>query len=169
MKIIRIVVTGGVGAGKTSFIRTISDSEVVDTDKRATDETAGIKAQITVAMDFGTLVLSINDSLHLYGTPGQARFEFMRDILIEKAQACIVLANATRQADLLYARSVIEIIEGQLQIPYLVGLTHIDLPSDTFTLSDVSAALGTKAPIITVNATDKISVKTALTKLLEQL
>jgi uncharacterized protein len=170
MKILRIVVTGGVGAGKTSFIRTISDTDVVDTDKRATDETASIKAQTTVAMDFGTLVFSLNDSLHLYGTPGQARFEFMRDILIEKAQACIVLANVNRSADLLYARSVVEIIESQLQIPYLVGLTHTDLASSNeFILSDVAAALGTLAPVITVNATDKISVKTALTKLLEQL
>lgn len=166
MKILRVVVTGGVGAGKTTFIRTISDTDVIDTDKRATDETANLKPQTTVAMDFGTLLLPGKDSLHLYGTPGQARFEFMRDILIKKAQACVVLANATREVDLLYARSVIELIEGQLQIPYLVGLTHTDLLSGG--LLDVSAALG-EAPITNVNVTDKTSVKMALTKLLEQL
>ncbi len=166
MRILRVVVTGNVGAGKTTLIRTISDTDVLDTDKRATDETAKFKPQTTVAMDFGTLTLSNKDSLHLYGTPGQARFEFMRDILIEKAQACIVLANATKEADLLYARSVIKLIEGQLHIPYLIGLTHTDLQQDV--LLDISD-LEAKAPITFINANDRISIKTALTTFLEQL
>lgn len=166
MRILRVVVTGNVGAGKTTFIRTISDTDVIDTDKKATDETAKLKPKTTVAMDFGTLALSNKDSLHLYGTPGQARFEFMRDILIENANACVVLANATRKADLLYARAVVELIDEQLQIPYIVGLTHTDSPSQE--LSDISA-LFTKVPITLVNVTDRISIKTVLTKLLEQL
>lgn len=166
MRILRVVVMGNIGAGKTTLIRTISDTDVIDTDKLATDETAKLKPQTTVAMDFGTLALSNKDSLHLYGTPGQARFEFMRDILIEKAQACIVLANATKEADLLYARLLVELIEGQLKIPYLVGLTHTDSPFNT--LLDVSV-LKTLAPITKINPTDPISIKTALTTLLEQL
>ncbi|BAZ15971.1 hypothetical protein NIES4071_78440 [Calothrix sp. NIES-4071] len=166
MSILHIVVTGNVGAGKTTLIRTISDTDVIDTDKRATDETAKLKPRTTVAMDFGTLALSNKDSLHLYGTPGQARFEFMRDILIQKAQACIVLANATREADLLYARSVVKIIESQLQIPYLIGLTYTDLQEDI--LSDISAMFA-QAPITKINPTDQISIKTALTRLVEQL
>jgi hypothetical protein len=166
MKISRVVVTGSVGAGKTTFIRTISDTDVIDTDKKATDKTANLKPLTTVAMDFGTLALSKTDLLHLYGTPGQARFEFMRDILIEKAQACVVLANATREVDILYARSVVELIENQLQIPYLVGLTHTDLQPDI--QLDIPA-LETLAPITRINATDRISVKTALIKLLGQV
>lgn len=166
MKVLRIVVTGNVGAGKTTFIRTISETEVINTDKRATDETAKLKPQTTVAMDFGTVALSNKDSLHLYGTPGQARFEFMRDILIENAEACIVLANATREADLLYARSVVELIETQLQIPYIVGLTHTDSTSKK--LSDITA-LEALAPTTPVNPTDRVSIKTVLIKLLERL
>lgn len=165
MRILRVVVTGNVGAGKTTFIRTISDTDVIDTDKKATDETAKLKPKTTVAMDFGTLALSNKDSLHLYGTPGQARFEFMRDILIENAAACVVLANATCKADLLYARAVVELIEQQLQIPYIVGLTHTHSHQE---LSDISAVFAL-APITLVNVTDRISIKTVLTKLLEQL
>jgi uncharacterized protein len=167
MNILRVVVTGSVGAGKTTFIRTISDTDVIDTDKRATDQTANIKPLTTVAMDFGTLTHESKKLLHLYGTPGQARFEFMRDILIEKAQACIVLANATRETDILYARSVIELIESHLQIPYLIGLTHTDLQSTN--ISSNISALENWAPTIKVNATDRVSVEAVLAKLLEQL
>jgi len=73
MEILRIVVTGGVGAGKTSLIRTISEIEVVDTDKTATDEIAQLKEKTTVALDFGRLRIAPDQSLHLFGTPGQSR------------------------------------------------------------------------------------------------
>ncbi len=169
MKILRVVVTGAVGAGKTSFIRTISETDVVDTDKRSTDETAQFKAQTTVAMDFGTIV-TLNKSLHLYGTPGQARFDFMRDILIQKAQACIVLADATRAEHLNYAREIIDFIDNELRIPYLIGLTHTDC-MNALTLTDAALALGLEMEagqlrLITINATDKVSAKFALVKLL---
>ncbi|ELS32166.1 hypothetical protein FEV09_13680 [Pseudanabaena catenata USMAC16] len=39
MEIMRLVVAGTVGAGKSTFIRTVSEIDVVDTDRRATDET----------------------------------------------------------------------------------------------------------------------------------
>ncbi len=168
METLRVVVTGAVGAGKTSFIRTISETDVVDTDKRSTDETAQFKTQTTVAMDFGTII-TLNKSLHLYGTPGQARFDFMRDILIQKAQACIVLADATRVEHLNYAREIIDLIDSELRIPYLIGLTHTDCVD--VTLTDAALALGLEMEagqlqLITINATDKVSVKSALVKLL---
>ena len=89
-EILRIVVTGGVGAGKTTFIRTISEIDVVDTDKRATDELAELKEKTTVALDFGKLTITPTQSLHLYGTPGQSRFDFMWDILIKKPTLTII-------------------------------------------------------------------------------
>ncbi|MGI8504310.1 MAG: GTP-binding protein, partial [Hassallia sp.] len=96
MEILRIVITGGVGAGKTSLIRTISEIDVVDTDKEATDELAEMKAKTTVGIDFGRISIAANQSLHLYGTPGQTRFNFMWDTLIRKAQAYILLLAAHR-------------------------------------------------------------------------
>jgi uncharacterized protein len=168
MEILRVVVTGSVGAGKTTFIRTISETDVVDTDKQATDETAQFKAKTTVAMDFGTVTVS-NQLVHLYGTPGQARFDFMRDILIQKAQAGIVLANATRAEDFDYACKIIDLIDNELRIPYLVGLTHTDRPN-SLALTDAVMVLGMEMQaalrLISINTTDKVSVKSALGKLL---
>ena len=77
MEVLRLVVTGPFGAGKSTFIRSISEIDTVDTDCKATDETAQLKQKTTVALDFGRLQFGKNMSLHIYGTPGQTRFDFM--------------------------------------------------------------------------------------------
>jgi len=98
MEIFKIAVTGNVGAGKTTFIRTISEIEVVDTDRRATDETGDLKANTTVAFDFGRITLNPEQLLYLYGTPGQSRFDFMWDIVINQSQE-----GAWKKEDILLA------------------------------------------------------------------
>lgn len=172
MEILRIVITGSVGAGKTSLIRTISEIDVVDTDKRATDEIAEIKTSTTVALDFGRLTISDNQSLHLYGTPGQARFDFMWDILIQKAHAYILLVNADHPEHLRYNRKILHFLNQRVNIPHIIGLTHTDLPN-AWEAEDIAIALGlnpTKGcpPIINVNPTQPESVIQALTTLVEQ-
>ncbi len=172
MEILRIVVTGGVGAGKTSLISTISEIEVVDTDRKATDDIALLKEKTTVAMDFGRLTIAPNQSLHLYGTPGQSRFDYMWDILIAKAHAYILLVAAHRPHHFRYGRKLLKFLNQRVQIPYIIGLTHTDC-SDAWEAEDVAIALGledeeNRPPIITVNATDPTSVKEALIALIEE-
>lgn len=173
MNIIRIVVTGSVGAGKTSLIRTISEIEVVDTDKRTTDEVAEIKTSTTVALDFGRLTFAPNQAMHLYGTPGQLRFDFMWDILISKAHAYILLVNARRPQDFRHGRRILNFMKQRVQIPMLIGLTHTDCP-DAWETEDVAIALGildqaTRPPLMIVNPTERASVFQALIVLVEQL
>ena len=67
MEIMNLVVTGTVGAGKTTFIRSVSEIEVVDTERKATDEVANMKKSPTVSMDFGTLQFGDEMALHIYG------------------------------------------------------------------------------------------------------
>lgn len=76
----KILVTGPVGSGKTTFIRAASDS-FIDTEEKATDATTLRKASTTVTMDFGTLDIGENERIQFYGTPGQLRFSFMWDVL----------------------------------------------------------------------------------------
>jgi signal recognition particle receptor subunit beta len=109
MEIMRLVITGPVGAGKSTFIRSVSEIQVVDTDRRATDETKDLKDKTTVAFDFGRLQFSPDMALHLYGTPGQSRFDFMWDILIHKAHAYMVLVPANRPSEFRYARRIINV------------------------------------------------------------
>ncbi|MBD1862596.1 MULTISPECIES: ATP/GTP-binding protein [Trichocoleus] len=173
MEILRIVVTGTVGAGKTTFIRTISEIDVVDTDRRATDEVAEQKRNTTVAFDFGRLTFAPGQAMHLYGTPGQSRFDFMWDMLIEKAHAYILLLDANRPQDFRYGRRILAFMNQRVQIPMIIGLTHMDCPG-AWDAENVALALGlldpaSRPPIVTVNANEKESVFETLVTLIEQL
>ncbi len=172
-EILRIVVTGGVGAGKTTFIRTISEIEVIDTDKRATDELAELKEKTTVALDFGKLTIASKQSLHLYGTPGQERFDFMWDILIGKAHAYILLVDAHRPNQFRNARQVLNYMNHHASIPATIGVTHTDCV-DAWEIEDVVLALGLQnkansIPVMTVNPNERESVSSALIAIVEQL
>ena len=83
MQTVKMVISGAVNAGKTEFIKAISEIEVVSTERRATDDTKLIKKETTVAMDFGRIAVADDLVLHLFGTPGQKRFDFMWEILSE--------------------------------------------------------------------------------------
>lgn len=73
----KIIFTGPVGSGKTTAIATLSDEPPVCTNQNATDMTKEKKSKTTVAMDYGTMSLDAKEKIHLYGTPGQERFNFM--------------------------------------------------------------------------------------------
>ncbi|MCJ8278382.1 MAG: ATP/GTP-binding protein [Rivularia sp. ALOHA_DT_140] len=172
-EILRIVVTGGVGAGKTTFIQTISEIDVVDTDKRATDELAELKEKTTVALDFGKLTITPSQSLHLYGTPGQDRFDFMWDILIQKAHAFILLIDAHRPNQFRQARKLLNFMSQNASIPELIGITHTDC-TDAWEIEDIALALGFQGqthspPIIAVNPNERESVFQTLIAIVEQL
>jgi signal recognition particle receptor subunit beta len=173
MEILQLVVTGAVGAGKTSFIRTISEIEVVDTDKRATDEVSQLKSTTTVAFDFGRVTFGPEQALHLYGTPGQSRFDFIWDMLISKADAYILLLDAHRPQDIREGRRILTFMNERVQIPKIIGLTHTDFP-DAWEPENIALGLGfmdesDRPPIIKVNATDQASVSNAIITLVEEL
>jgi len=171
MEIMRLVVTGSVGAGKSTFIRSISEIEAVDTDRQATDETAQMKQRTTVAMDFGRLQFGPDMALHIYGTPGQARFDFMWDILIRKAHAYILLVAAHRPNEFRYARRILSFMNQRQQIPMMIGITHMDCPG-AWEEENIAIALGyvnekNQPPIVRVNATETASVALALIELVQ--
>ncbi|MFN3927743.1 MAG: GTP-binding protein [Pseudanabaenaceae cyanobacterium] len=172
MQVMRIVVTGAVGSGKSTFVHTVSEIEPVHTEQCATDATAEIKAQTTVAMDFGRLHFGKQTSLHIYGTPGQERFDFMWDILIRKAHAFILLVASHRPQDFRSARKILAFMRYRAKIPFLVGLTHADLP-DVWAPEEIAIALGfvnpeNRPPIYPLNALDRSSVVRVLTALIQE-
>lgn len=95
---LKIVVTGPFAAGKTTFISTVSEIPVVTTEAGAT-QGSDVKDDTTVTMDFGKI--SVDDGqgvieLYLFGTPGQARFDFMWQILARGMLGYILLVDGTR-------------------------------------------------------------------------
>lgn len=173
MEIMRLVVAGTVGAGKSTFIRTISEIEAVDTDRIATDETALLKRKTTVALDFGRLAFGPDMALHLYGTPGQARFDFMWDILIRKAHAYILLVAANRPSEFRYARQILQFMKQRAKIPLIVGLTHMDC-LEAWDLENIKISLRQlegqgHPPIVPVDCREQSSVAESLITLMQLL
>ena len=171
MEIMNLVVTGTVGAGKTTFIRSVSEIEVVDTDRKATDDVANLKQNTTVSMDFGTLQFGDQMALHIYGTPGQTRFDFMWEILIERAHAYVLLIAAHRPSEFHHARRIMNFMNRQANIPMIIGLTHSDCEG-AWSSEDIALALGyqeitQQPPIVLVDANDGESVATSLVALVQ--
>lgn len=166
-----LVVTGPVGAGKSTFIRTVSEIDVVDTDRRATDETASLKHRTTVAFDFGRLQFGRNRALHLYGTPGQSRFDFMWDILIRKAQGYVVLVAANRPNEFRYSRRILTFMQHRSRVPLIIAISHSDCEG-AWTPENILVAMGYNAqkpapPVVIVDPRNRASVAKSIVKLVQ--
>jgi len=96
----KIIFAGPVGSGKTTAIATLSDEPPISTDQSASDMTRDRKPETTVAMDYGTMSLNGQEKIHLYGTPGQERFNFMWDILTTNGLGLILLLDNSRREPL---------------------------------------------------------------------
>lgn len=172
MKKFRVVITGTVGAGKTTFVKTASDIEVVEIERDITEERISVKEKTTVAFDFGKLVLGENMDLHIYGTPGQSRFDFMWDILIKGADYYILLVAANQPNGFSYAREILNFMNERVQVPFMIGMTHLDCP-DALSPEEIAESLGIAntenfPPIVAVNPHVKNSVIEALSVLIDR-
>lgn len=95
MKEYKILITGTMGAGKTTAIGVISDTAPITTDVTNNDR-GHIKEKTTVGMDFGTVQLDSGDRLRIFGTPGQERFDFLWSVLAKNALGIIILVDNSR-------------------------------------------------------------------------
>jgi len=121
---IKLLITGPVGAGKTTFIQTLSATEVISTDELATEAIG--KVYTTVALDFGTLDIQ-GYPIFLFGTPGQERFNYMWDVLCEGAVGMIMLVAGNEPRQFPMARLIMDHITSQVPIPTIMGVTRQDL------------------------------------------
>ena len=168
MQTVKMVISGAVNAGKTEFIKSISEIEVVSTERRATDDTKLIKKETTVAMDFGRIAVADDLVLHLFGTPGQKRFDFMWEILSEGMLGFVVMVDLSRPDSFDEAARMLAAFRGMARAPFVVAANKGDGEVGEDTLAQIRATLALEdaVPLVACDARDRASVKDVLLTLL---
>jgi small GTP-binding protein len=162
-----MVITGPFNSGKTEFIRSISEIDVVSTERRISSEAEQVKDETTVAMDFGRITVDSDLVLYLFGTPGQRRFDFMWEILSEGMLGFVVMVDSARPETFREAKSILETFRAYAPTPYVVAANKQDM-KDAWEVDDLRIALrlDEKIKLLPCVATDKESVKNSLLELL---
>jgi uncharacterized protein len=167
MQTVKMVITGPFNAGKTEFIQSVSEINVVSTERKISSAAERVKESTTVAMDFGRITVDQDLVLYLFGTPGQKRFDFMWEILSEGMLGFIVMVDSTRPETFREARSILETFRAYAPTPYVVAANKQDLP-DAWDLEDIRLALrlGSTVKLLPCVGTKKETVKAVLLELL---
>lgn len=168
MQTVKMVITGPFNAGKTEFIRSVSEIDVVSTERKiSTPQEKAIKNSTTVAMDFGRITVDEDLVLYLFGTPGQKRFDFMWEILSEGMLGFIVMVDSTRPETFREARSILQTFRAYAPTPYVVAANKQDM-DDAWDPEDLRHALriDSNVKFLSCVATERNSVKAVLLELL---
>ncbi|MER7645502.1 ATP/GTP-binding protein [Streptomyces sp. NPDC126522] len=171
---VKILIAGGFGVGKTTLVGSVSEVAPLHTEEYLTRASIGVddldgldsKVTTTVALDFGRITISDQLVVYLFGTPGQERFWFMWNDLVNGAMGAVVLVD-TRRLETSFAS--IDFFESR-GIPFVVGVNCFHGVRDRTTEEIRTAlALDPQVPLVLCDARDRADGRDVLLALVEHL
>jgi signal recognition particle receptor subunit beta len=168
-----VVVAGGFGVGKTTFVNAVSEIPPLRTEEHMTaaaalDDASKVETKVstTVAMDFGRISVGDFLKIYLFGTPGQDRFAFMWDKISHGALGAVVLIDTARLGD---SFATIDYFEAR-KVPFVVAVNQFPgAPNGTADEVREALSLDPSIPITMLDARERESVKNTLLALVDHL
>ncbi|GAC1431074.1 MAG: ATP/GTP-binding protein [Chloroflexota bacterium] len=166
MASLKVLITGPFNAGKTRFISSASDAPPVLTEEVTVGRERAIKPSTTIALDYGKTTLG-DVHVYLFGTPGQERFSFMRELLAQGMDGYVVLADSVDLDALDQVQHVLATFATLSSVPHVVAASKTDVPGaldaeELRELLDLPAAV----PLLPCDARERESVHAVLAALL---
>jgi len=169
-KYFKLIVTGAVNSGKTTFVRSISEIEPISTEAPVSEsKTRKVKSMTTVAFDYGRLTIDDEYVLNIYGTPGQSRFDFVWDALAVKAIGVIYLVDSSSEESIIETLSIYDYFSTNFDLPSVIAITKLDM-ENAIELEDIQMLMNLNDQVfIPCQATEKAQVKSALIALMNEI
>ena len=169
MDIAKILVTGPFGSGKSTFIEYVTDEQYSGNDVPTTGELMQFKAMTTVGMDFGILHVDDELDVHLFGTPGQARFNFMWKIMSKGALGTVFLVDGASDRALGVAKEMLKTYHEMNDMQLVIGVSKQDLP-EAKSLNEIASMLEVgDIPMFAIDAREKEDARFLIMALLQEV